>query len=129
MHILIPPLGSEHFKTPRRSSVVIDDLVADGTVLEVASRDSGTPPLQFSFRGFDIGNVGSDSPAVFKATIANPEPPGEITTTGRFGPWNPDEVGKTAVSGDYRFEHADLGVFRGISGILGSWSEPGRAGE
>jgi AsmA-like C-terminal region len=120
MHILIPPLGGEHFKTPRRSSVVIDDLVADGTVLEVASRDSGTPPLQFSFRGFDISNVGSDSPAVFKATLANPEPPGEITTTGRFGPWNPDEVGKTAVSGDYRFEHADLGVFRGISGILGS---------
>ena len=38
MHILIPPLGSEHFKTPPRSSVVIDDLVADGTILEVASR-------------------------------------------------------------------------------------------
>jgi AsmA-like C-terminal region len=120
MHILIPPLGSEPFKTPRRSSVVIDDLVADGTVLEVASRDPGTPPLQFSFRGFEISDVGSNSPAVFKATIANPEPPGQITTTGRFGPWNPDEVGQTAVSGDYRFERADLGVFRGISGILGS---------
>jgi AsmA-like C-terminal region len=120
MHIQIPPLGSEHFKTPRRSSVVIDDLVADGTVLEVASRDSGTPPLQFSFRGFEIRDVGSNSPAVFKATLANPVPPGEITTTGRFGPWNPDEVGKTAVSGDYRFEHADLGAFRGISGMLDS---------
>jgi hypothetical protein len=41
MHILIPPLGSEHFKTPQRSSVVIDDLVADGTVLEVASGEAG----------------------------------------------------------------------------------------
>jgi len=27
MRILIPPLGSEHFKTPQRSSVVIDDLI------------------------------------------------------------------------------------------------------
>jgi hypothetical protein len=35
MHILIPPLGSKHFKTPQRSSVVIDDLIADGTLLEV----------------------------------------------------------------------------------------------
>jgi len=78
MHILIPPLGSEHFKTPQRSSVVIDDLVADGTVLEVASREAGTPSLQFSFRGFNINNVGSRAPAEFKATISNPEPPGEI---------------------------------------------------
>lgn len=119
-HILVPPLGSEPFKTPPRSSVVIDDLIADGTVLEVASRESRTPPLKFSFAGFNISDVGSNSPAVFKATLSNPEPPGEITTTGKFGPWNPDAVGKTAVSGDYRFEHADLGFLRGISGILAS---------
>lgn len=120
MHILIPPLGSEHFKTPQRSSVVIDDLVADGAQLEVASRQAGSPPLQFSFRGFNISDVGSDTPASFKATLSNPEPPGEITTTGKFGPWNADDVGKTAVSGDYRFENADLGAFHGISGILAS---------
>ena len=120
MHILIPPLGSEHFKTPQRSSVVMDDLVADGTVLEVASREAGTPPLQFAFHGFTISDVGSNAPAAFKATLSNPEPPGEITTTGKFGPWNADNVGKTAVSGDYRFEHADLGAFRGISGMLAS---------
>jgi len=120
MHIFIPPLGSEPFKIPPRSAVVIDDLVADGTVLEVASRDAGTSPLQFSFRGFNISDVGAKVPAVFKATLSSPLPPGEITTTGKFGPWNADEVGKTVVSGDYRFEHADLGVFPGISGMLGS---------
>ena len=120
MHILIPPLGSEHFKTPPRSSVVIDDLVADGTVLEVASREAGKPPLEFSFREFDISDVGSNAPAAFNATLSNPEPPGEITTAGKFGPWNVYEAGKTAVSGDYRFEHADLGAFRGISGTLSS---------
>jgi hypothetical protein len=49
MHILVPPLGSEPFKTPKRSSIVVDDLVADGTILEVASRQAGTPPLRFHF--------------------------------------------------------------------------------
>ena len=120
MHILIPPLGSEHFKTPPRSSVVIDNLVADGTILEVASRQAGTPPLQFVFHGFTISDVGSSAPAVFRAALSNPEPPGEITTTGKFGPWNADNVGQTVVSGDYRFENADLGTFPGISGLLAS---------
>ena len=120
MHIQIPPLGSEHFKTPQRSSVVVDDLVADGTILDVASREAGAPPLRFGFLGFNISDVGGSGPASFKATLSNPTPPGEITTSGKFGPWNADEVGETAVSGDYRFEHADLGAFRGISGTLAS---------
>ena len=120
MHILVPPLGSEPFKTPKRSSVVVDYLVADGTILEVASRQAGTPPLRFTFRGFTINDVGGSAPAVFKATFSNPEPPGEITTTGKFGRWNAEEVGKTAVSGDYAFEHADLSAFPGISGLMTS---------
>ena len=120
MQILIPPLGSEHFETPQRSSVVIDDLVADGAILEVASRVAGNPPLKFTFHGFTISDVGSHGPASFKATLSNPVPPGEITTTGKFGPWNADDVGKTAVSGEYYFEHADLRTFHGISGLLAS---------
>lgn len=120
MHILISPLHSERFKTPPRSSIVIDDLIADGTILEIASRQVGTPPLQFVFQGFTLSDVGSNSPAVFKATLSNPAPPGDITTTGKFGPWNADKVGQTAVSGDYRFENADLGTLPGISGVLAS---------
>lgn len=118
MHILIPPLGSEHFQTPQRSSIVIDGLVADGAILEVASRQPGNEPLQFVFHAFTIRHVGGSGPASFNATLSNPEPPGEITTAGKFGPWNAVDVGETAVSGEYRFEHADLGVFPGINGIL-----------
>jgi hypothetical protein len=43
----------------------------------------------------------------FQARPSNPEPPGEIITTGRL-------------SGEYLFQHADLGVFRGIDGLLSS---------
>ena len=121
LHILIPPRGSgEHFQTFKRSTFVIDDLIADGAVLELASRDPEKQPLQFSFHNFVISNVGSDGPASFHAKLSNPDPPGEITTTGKFGPWNPDDVGKVTVSGDYLFQQADLGVFHGIAGLLSS---------
>jgi AsmA-like C-terminal region len=121
LRILIPPRGSgEHFQTLRRSRFVIDDLIADGGILEVASRDPYKQPLQFSFHNFVIRNIGNKGPASFQVKLSNPEPPGEITTTGRFGPWNPDDVSKVAVSGEYLFQHADLGVFRGIDGLLSS---------
>ena len=120
MHILIPPKGTgEHFETPQRPSVAIDDLVADGAILEVA-RAQAEPPLKFVFSAFSLSHVGGDGPASFKAMLSNPEPPGEISTTGEFGPWNADNVGKTPVSGEYLFQHADLGVFHGISGLLSS---------
>ncbi len=120
MRVFIPALGSEKFETPQRSSVVVDDLVADGAVLEVASRTKGNPPLRFMFHGFTMSSIGGNGAASFKATLSNPEPPGEITTTGKFGPWNADAVGKTPVSGEYYFHDADLSTFPGISGVLSS---------
>jgi hypothetical protein len=121
MRIRIPPPGTdEHFQTPQRSNFVIDDLIADGATLEVASRQPDKEPLKFSFHDFALSHVGSSGPASFKARLSNPEPPGEITATGKFGPWNADDVGKTRVSGEYFFQHADLGVFRGIAGLLSS---------
>lgn len=121
MHILIPPKGTgEHFETPPRATAAIDYLIADGAILEVARAQTDQPPLKFVFFAFTLSHVGGDGPASFKAKLSNPEPPGEISTTGEFGPWNADHVGKTAVSGEYLFQHADLAVFRGISGLLSS---------
>jgi hypothetical protein len=121
MRVLVPAPGSdEHFQTPKRSPTVIDELIADGATLEVASRDSDQPPLKFPFPNFVLRDVGSHGPSSFQARLSNPEPPGEIVTSGKFGPWNEDDVGKTGVSGEYLFQQADLGVFRGIAGILSS---------
>jgi len=82
MRILIPPRGSdEHFQTPKRSPFVIDELIADGAILEVASREADKQPLKFSFHNLVLGDVGSNGPASFHAALSNPEPPGEILTT------------------------------------------------
>jgi hypothetical protein len=121
MRILVPSRGSgEHFQTPQRSAIVIDQLTADGAVLEVGSRNPDNKPLKFSFHEFTLKDVGSNGPASFKAKLSNPEPPGEITTYGKFGPWNAEEMGRTPVSGEYLFQQADLGVFKGIAGALSS---------
>ncbi len=121
LQLHVPPLGSEPFQTPRRSSFVIDDLIADGSSLEVASRAPGKQNLRFAFHNFTMHEIGSSgSPASFEANFSNPEPPGEIIAAGKFGPWNESSVGKTPVSGRYSFQNADLGVFGGIAGILSS---------
>jgi hypothetical protein len=39
---------------------------------------------------------------------------------GSFGPWSPDDPGQTPLAAEYTFDKADLGVFKGISGILSS---------
>jgi AsmA-like C-terminal region len=120
MHIVTPPRGTgQRFQPPPRSTIVIDELIADGAILEV-QRHAGDQPLKFSFHNFDLSNIGGHGPAVFRTTFSNPEPPGEITTSGNFGPWNAVDVGKTPVVGHYSFQHADLGVFPGIAGLLSS---------
>jgi hypothetical protein len=121
VRIVIPVRGSgEHFQAPQRSSFVIDEVIADGAILEIGTREPHKQPVQFSFHSFGLSNVGSSGPASFHAKLSIPEPPGELTTSGKFGPWNPGDVGKVMLSGEYLFERADLGVFPGVAGLLSS---------
>src|SRR6185295_14909112 len=57
------------------------------------------------------------------ASLTNAKPPGEIVSGGNFGPWNANEPGDTPLDGNYVFEQADLGVFKGIAGMLHSTGE------
>ncbi len=43
-----------------------------------------------------------------------------MTTSGKFGVWNKSDPGQTPISGEYKFEQADLGVYQGIAGQLSS---------
>src|SRR5688500_9327448 len=59
----------------------------------------------------------------YEAELTNAKPPGEIHSTGTFGPWAAAEPGDTPLTGKYIFEDADLGVFSGIDGLLDSTGE------
>lgn len=119
--IQVPP-KSDRVPSERKSGkiagFVIDEIVADGTVLKTVPRDRSKDPMEWDIRSLTLHGAGPLSPMSFRATLFNPEPPGDIESIGKFGPWQTDEPGETPVEGTYSFQNADLSVFRGISGIL-----------
>jgi hypothetical protein len=106
---------------------VLDEVVANGAVLETLPSDPKKEPLRFDISELDLKTVGRGMPMKFRAVLTNPKPPGLIHSNGKFGPWNPDEPADTPVSGDYTFANADLSVFHGIKGILSSTGSYGGA--
>ncbi len=97
----------------------IDALVASDAILEVPRR-SPQRSTRLEFHSFSLKNLGGSGLTHFSAWFDNPMPHGEIRTAGVFGPWNSSRPEQTSVAGKYSLEHADLGVFDGIGGILSS---------
>jgi AsmA-like C-terminal region len=119
-HVFVPPFGSNvTFKT-QHSKLVVEELVANGAVVEFASNDPSKKPLRFEMQQGVLHNVQWGDPIDYDLKFHNPEPPGEIATHGKFGVWIKGNPGETPISGEYTFEHADLGVYEGIAGMLSS---------
>jgi hypothetical protein len=98
--------------------VVIDTLDANEAQLVVIPRKASKAPRVWAIHTLRMHNVGMNAAMPFEATLKNAVPPGEIDTTGNFGPWRSDDPGATALQGAFTFARADLSVFKGISGIL-----------
>ena len=105
---------------PKQSAVIIDQIVADGAVLEFASDAPGTEPLKFEIHELTLNSVADDRPLSFHVALLNPKPPGEIRADGHFGPLQPQSLGQTRLSANYAFQGVNLGVFPGIGGTLAS---------
>ena len=119
--IQVTPGGPESQKEEKKSGgLIIDNVRADGTILRIFSKDSKEDPLTWNVYRLSLKKVGTGEPMQFRATLRNAVPPGLVETTGSLGPMNPDEPGLSGVKGEYKFEHADLSVFGGISGKLAS---------
>jgi hypothetical protein len=123
---------------PRNSSPLVSfdigtiDCTAANLVLETSK--PGKLPLDFAIAHLKLTHVTSGGPMTFEADLTNPRPVGIIHTKGSFGPLPVSnsnassqgqgpvlgDPGESPVSGDYRFDHADLGGFKGIAGILSS---------
>jgi hypothetical protein len=106
--------------SPEQSALIIDQIIADGAVVEFASSQSGKEPLKFEIHKLTLNSVADDRPMSFHAALLNAKPPGEIRTDGQFGPLQSQDMGQTRLSGSYDFQRADLSGFPGIAGTLAS---------
>jgi hypothetical protein len=98
----------------------VGEIVFDDSQLIVASSNPQKDPKIFVLKHIVLNDVGSTSASPYDATLTNAIPRGDIHATGTFGPWNNESPGDSAVTGNYTFDHADLGSIHGIGGILSS---------
>lgn len=120
MRIEIPPFGNGQKFHTKPSSITIGEIVANGTTLEFLSNDPKSEPLRFEIQQASLTDVGWSGALTYNVKIKNPQPPGEVSAKGKFGVWNENDPAQTPVSGEYRFEQADLSVYDGIAGTLSS---------
>ena len=97
---------------------VIDTLATSDATLTIIPRKENKRPKVWAIHDLHMKAVSFDQAMPFEATVTNAIPPGEISTRGSFGPWGAEDPGQTPLDGTFVFEKADLGVFKGIAGIL-----------
>jgi hypothetical protein len=99
---------------------LIDRISCVNAHLTIETSKPGKLPLEFDIAQVKLRNVSVGGQMQFDAQLTNPRPAGLIITSGNIGPWVVEDPGETPVMGNYNFEKADLGVFKGIAGILNS---------
>jgi len=134
MHMIVPSEMHEEGNNrvalntgPGGKSLIISKITADGAVLEFIREDRKEKPYVLKIDRLGITDVGSGAPMSYRATLTNTEPPGVIRSEGKFGPWNPTDVGATPVSGTYSFDNIELSHFQSIYGVAqarGQFSGP-----
>jgi hypothetical protein len=115
------PIGPSNWQQSK-SKTRVDEIIADGASVEIARANSKSS-LFFEVHALRLGSVSQGQPFSYNVSLHNPLPPGEIHAQGKFGPWNHSDPDQTPVSGRYDFQKADLGVFRGIAGMLSSYDD------
>jgi hypothetical protein len=120
LQIHIPPRGTMQATSRDQSpsTTRVGEVIADDAVLEVARKTA--KPLRFEILKLMLNSVSSKEGFYYDVSFLNALPPGEIQSRGHFGPWNSRDPGLTPVSGTYKFEHAYLGVFQGVDGVMNS---------
>jgi hypothetical protein len=114
------PAGPRPRSKSRFHGIYLDNVQANDATLTILPKQAGKDPQVYDLASVEAHSTSSDGRMAFRTTLRIPVPPGNIISSGVFGPWNPDAPGFSPVSGSYTYKDADLGHFKGISGILSS---------
>ena len=121
----IPPAGQRQQMEdmgPKGAKIriFVDRFVSEDAQLIINTSRTDKLPLEFSIGNLTMNDIGPGQPLHFDATLLNPKPVGNISSSGLFGPFQADDPRATAVKGDYSFSNANLASIKGIAGILSS---------
>lgn len=105
-------------QAPLARTIVVDEMVSTNAKLVIIPKEPGKSPRTWAIHQLRMHNLGVSEAMPFEASLTNAVPPGDIQTSGAFGPWHAESPGSTPLRGTFLFDHADLGFFKGISGIL-----------
>lgn len=103
---------------PFARTLTIDEIQAPETAMTLFRRDPAKEPRIWYLHGVRLRDVRAGGAMRFESLLTNAVPPGQVLTSGVFGPWQREDPGASAIEGTFVFNNADLSVFRGISGIL-----------
>jgi hypothetical protein len=123
MRMVVPPKTADEAsaKVPLNSGsggkgLAISKITADSVMLEFLPEDRGKESYLLKIDRLGITDVGPGTRMSYRATLTNTEPPGVIQSEGKFGPWSPNDVGATPISGSFTYDNIDLSIFKSISG-------------
>jgi hypothetical protein len=102
-----------------KSSMPIASLYADRASLEF-DRIAPAPPYRILIESLVIHNLNSETPFTYTVRAHTSDPPGIITSSGAFGPWNPKNPATTPAHGSFSYTDANLASFKELSGTLDS---------
>jgi AsmA-like C-terminal region len=116
----MPAGGGTDQSEAARERVLIKEATINNGLLVILPKDKTRNPLRFEVASLRLTSVGPGQPMKYDAAFTIPRPPGQALSKGVFGPWLANEPGDTPLKGEYKYENADLGVFKGIAGTLAS---------
>jgi AsmA-like C-terminal region len=101
------------------SKVSVGRVTTDGAVLEI-EKEKGELPLKFEIHKLLLDSVAAHEPMHYEVSMGIPDPPGELESKGKFGPWEDGEVGKIPLSGSVKLSGAKLNKYAGLGGTIQS---------
>jgi hypothetical protein len=112
----VPPPIRKH--PEEKISTTVAELLANGTVLEIAPRDTGSQITRFDFPELVLTKLASDKPIGFHTLMHNRDLIGDLKAAGNIGPLRLRRIAETNVSGNFQLRNTDLSTHKVIAGIL-----------
>ena len=101
------------------AKISIGSVTANGAVLEIAAGNRAEP-LKFEIHYLRVDHIAAQQPMSYQLTMGISEPPGEVESSGTFGPWQSGAIGKIALHGTAKLTDGKLDKYPGIGGTVNS---------